>query len=65
MIKLYTNHCPKCEILTTKLKDKNVSFSIEDNEEFLISSGFDYLPILEVDGEKLNYMNAINYVNSL
>lgn len=65
MIKLYTNHCPKCEILTAKLRDKNVSFLIEDNEEFLISSGFDYLPILEVDGEKLDYLKAINYVNSL
>lgn len=65
MIKLYTNHCRKCEILTSKLKDKNVTFEIEDNEEWLIANGYDRMPILEVDGKKLEYMDAVTYVNSL
>lgn len=65
MIKLYTNHCRKCEILTAKLQEKNISFETEDNEETLIALGFDFMPVLEVDGEKLDYLAAINYVNSL
>ena len=65
MIKLYTNHCRKCEILATKLKEKNVNFEVVDNEEILVNLGFDFMPVLEVDGERLEYINAINYVNSL
>ena len=65
MIKLYTNHCRKCEILTAKLKEKNVDFEVEDNETVLVSLGFDFMPVLEVDGDRLEYGNAIKYVNSL
>lgn len=65
MIKLYTNHCRKCEILTAKLKEKNVDFEIEDNEETLTALGCDFMPVLEVDGERLLYLDAITYVNSL
>ena len=65
MIKLYTNHCRKCEILTNKLKEKNVSFEVEDNEETLVNLGFDFMPVLEVDGERLDYLAAVDYVNSL
>jgi hypothetical protein len=65
MIKLYTNHCRKCEILTTKLKEKNISFEVEDDEEILAALGFDFMPMLEVDGERLTYLDAVDYVNSL
>lgn len=65
MIKLYTNHCRKCEILTAKLKEKNVSFEVEDNEETLATLGLDFMPVLEVDGKRLLYMDAVTYVNSL
>lgn len=65
MIKLYTNHCRKCEILTAKLKEKNIIFDIEDNEDVLLSLGFDFMPVLEVNGDRLEYGDAIKYVNSL
>lgn len=65
MIKLYTNHCRKCEILTAKLNEKNVSYEVIDNEEWLLQNGFDKMPILEVDGNLLDYMNAVKYVNGL
>jgi hypothetical protein len=65
MIKLYTNHCRKCEILTTKLKEKNVIFEVIDDEETLTNLGFDFMPVLEVDGKRFEYMDAIDYVNSL
>lgn len=65
MIKLYTNHCRKCEILTTKLKEKNVTFEIIDDEKTLASLGFDFMPVLEIDGKRLEYLDAIDYVNAL
>ena len=63
MVKLYTNHCRKCEILTAKLKEKNIVFEVEDDTEVLVSLGFDFMPVLEVDGKLLNYGEAVKYVN--
>ena len=65
MVKLYTNHCRKCEILTAKLKEKNVEYEVFDDEQWLRDNGYDLMPILEVDGEKLNYGDAVKYVNNL
>lgn len=65
MIKLYTNHCRKCEILTAKLNEKKISFEIEDDTEKLQALGFDFMPVLEVDGKHLEYSDAVAYVNSL
>lgn len=65
MIKLYTNHCRKCEILTTKLNEKNITFETIDDEEWLRANGYDFMPILEVDGQKLEYIDAVNYINAL
>lgn len=65
MIKLYTNHCRKCEILTAKLQEKNVIFDIIDDEEWLRANGYDFMPILEVDNKKLEFGDAVAYVNAL
>jgi hypothetical protein len=51
--------------LTAKLKEKNIAFEVEDNEETLAALGFDFMPVLEVDGERLLYLDAVAYVNSL
>lgn len=65
MIKLYTNHCRKCEILTTKLKEKNLIFEIIDDEEWLRANGYDFMPILEIDDKKLEFGDAVAYINNL
>lgn len=65
MVTLYTNHCRKCEILTAKLKEKNVDFKVIDDEQWLAANGYDFMPVLEVDGKKLLYMDAVKYVNNL
>lgn len=65
MVTLYTNHCRKCEILKSKLMDKNVNFKIVDDEQWLRENGYDFMPVLEVDGNKFGYLDAVNYVNSL
>jgi hypothetical protein len=45
--------------------DKNVNFKIVDDEQWLRENGYDFMPVLEVDGNKLGYLDAVNYVNSL
>ena len=65
MIVLYSNHCPRCEILLTKLQNSGVEFTVQDNIDVLTEKGFDFMPVLEVDGKCLNFIEANAYINSL
>ena len=62
MIKLYTIHCPQCNVLRKKLDIAGISYSLIDDKDWLRENGFEKFPILEVDGKTLNYMEAINWL---
>lgn len=59
MIKLYSTHCPKCKILETKLKQKNIQYEECNNIEEMLSKGIQSVPILEIDGKMLDFGKAI------
>ena len=51
---LYTIGCPACEVLEAKLKQKNVSFTIEASDfSKLEKNNIDNFPVLEVNGKLL------------
>lgn len=60
MIVLYSNHCPKCDIVKAKLDAKKIEYTLVDDLEWLSNNGFDLMPILEVDGKKISSMIEIN-----
>lgn len=62
---LYTTHCPKCKVIESKLKAKNIKFDIVDNKEELLKMGIVSVPVLEADGKKMAFLDANKYVNSL
>ena len=63
---LYTQGCVKCDVLKKKLEQKGLSFTIESNNfQKLIDAGIDHMPVLEVNGELLQFNDAVEYVNSL
>lgn len=62
---LYTTHCPKCEVLKNKLIEKHIDFVECDNELEMRAKGFLSVPILNMNGKNLTYMEAIRWVNSL
>ena len=65
MVKLYTSErCPKCIVLKTKLKKKGINFVESDKLEDLEDTGFKSLPVLEVDGKLMDFMNANIWVNA-
>lgn len=65
MIVLYSNHCPKCNIVKSKLEAKNIEYELVDDTEWLAENGFDQMPVLEVDGNKMFSMIDINnYINT-
>lgn len=63
MITLYTTGCPKCNILKTKLKQKNIEYQEFTDENEMIKMGFKTVPYLDVDGKLMNFSEANNWVN--
>lgn len=61
---LYTNGCPKCNVIKSKLEAKNIPFTENTNVEELIPLGIQSLPVLKVGGEFLSFVDANTWVNS-
>lgn len=59
---LFTNHCPNCKMLTKKLNEKNISFEVCDDVQTMQSKGFTSMPVLEVEGNHLNFTEAIKWL---
>lgn len=62
---LYSTGCPKCNVLKTKLTQKGVDFKLIEDADAMISKGFMSAPMLEVDGNVMNFMDAVKWVNAL
>lgn len=66
MVTLYSTHCPKCMVLEQKLKQKNISFEVVDDTDAVVEYGREHniksAPILEIDGEPLDFMKALKFI---
>lgn len=62
---LYSTGCPKCTILTKKLEQKDVKFSVVDDVDLMEAKGFTSLPMLEVNGEMMDFGEAVRWVNGV
>ena len=61
---LYSNHCPKCNVLEKKLKTKNIDYEEVNDVEIMKEKGYLMLPVLEVDGVSMEYKTANDWINS-
>lgn len=64
-MKLISNGCPKCKILQNKLDEKGILYDKSDDIQELISLGFKTVPMLELDGEYLDFGRAIKWVQDM
>lgn len=62
---LYSTHCPKCNILEKKLKQKNITYKEINDIEIMKEKGYLTVPVLEVNGTSMNFKQAVDWVNSL
>lgn len=62
-ITLYTSGCPKCNILKKKLDDKSIEYSVFDDIDKMIEMGFNEMPVLDVNGKRMNYVEAVKWIN--
>ena len=63
MIVLHTTHCPKCKILEKKLNSKEIKYEENSNTDLMVKMGIDILPVLEIDGKLLDFIEAVKWVN--
>ena len=65
MIKMYgLPTCSRCVVLKGKLRAKNIDFEYIDEPDVLIDMGFSSVPMLEVEGEVMDFTKAISWVNN-
>ena len=62
-VTLYTIGCGKCLILEKKLNAAGVDYAICEDQKIMEEKGFDFMPVLEVDGQIMNYGEAVKWVN--
>lgn len=60
---LYTTHCSKCMVLEKKLKSKNIEYTENTDTDLMISKGFLSTPMLEVDGNIMDFKAANTWIN--
>ena len=59
---LYSTGCPKCNVLKKKLSEHNIEFSENNNKEDMIKFNFINVPILEVDGVRMEFKEAVEWI---
>lgn len=60
---LYTTFCPKCRVLESKLKQKNITYSEISDIDIMTEKGFMSAPMLEVDGIVMDFTTANTWIN--
>ena len=61
---LYSTNCPRCKILKSKLDKKGITYSVVDDVDKMLSMGMVVVPVLEVDGVRMSFKEAINWINN-
>lgn len=59
---LYSTHCPQCEILEEKLQVKNIPYTEVNDVALMLNKGIKNVPVLEVDGEMMDFLKACEWV---
>ena len=61
-IVLYSNNCPRCKVLESKLQQKNIVYEEVNDENIMQEKGFDFVPVLEVDGKIYDFKAAVEWI---
>lgn len=63
-VTLFTTHCPKCKVIEKKLAQKNIEYEMVEDINIMKEKGFKSLPMLEVDGQVFNFVEANKWVTN-
>ena len=62
---LYSTGCPKCKILKSKLDSKNIKYETISDVDLMQEKGFMSLPMLEVDNNLMEFVDAVHWVSEV
>lgn len=62
---LYSTNCPKCKVLNAKLTQKNIEHETITDIDKMLALSIRTAPLLEVDGKRYEFSEAINFINNL
>ena len=63
MITLYSTGCPQCSILKKKLDEKGIEYTEITDVQQMLSLNFTIVPVLDIDGDRKNFAEAVKWVN--
>lgn len=63
-ITLYSIGCPPCKTLESLLDKRDIDYELVTDEDIMNKKGFTKVPMLEVDGEIMNYSEAFKWINN-
>jgi len=63
-ITLYSTKCPICNVMSTKLKQKNIAYNEINDVDIMIAKGFTRAPMLEVNGKIMNSAEAMKFIDN-
>ena len=65
IVKMYgTDRCPKCKVLEQKLNTGKIQYEHITDEELMIDMGLRSVPMLEVDGVRMNFTEAVKWISN-
>ena len=68
MLRLYSTHCPKCRVAELKLERSGLEYEIVDDPALVLEAGRKHgiqsAPILEADGEWMDFSAAIKFLGA-
>ena len=62
-IVLYSTGCPKCNILKKKLDGNGVDYAVVSDVDQMLAMGLKEAPVLEVDGQRMQFAEAVKWVS--
>ena len=60
----HSSHCPRCQVLERKLKDKGIEYEENNDIQVMLNKGLDVAPALEVDGKLMGFKEAVDWINN-
>lgn len=61
---LFSTGCPRCKVLKQKLQSKNIEYDEVTSVDDMLALGITEVPVLNVGGELLNFLRAVEWVNN-
>lgn len=65
MIILYSTGCSRCKVLEARLNAKNIKYNLVDDIDVMMEKGIQQVPVLQVEGKMMDFVEAVKWTNQV